>query len=675
MSLQIVQRPTSPNAAYTRLLYAISGSPQLTQPQFQYVMDVYESGSTNLIKRTSQTANPAETAIFDPSRIIQGQLSDDYSWKISSLTPFDSSSKTFTIKFGVQYATSTSSSATVYPDLLEDNIEIFRGVVEPNDGYYNWPSSSKAVLSNMPATMSMQNDDYGTISVYNNSVQYISASFLSYNGFEVDRYSFSVSEDFTSIPISSSFTWNHAQVEVSSSIGKQNYRYEVSDKVHNEKVRFAFINKQGTWDYYNNFNPVRQTLDVSREQFTAPRVDYSSATSTYDINRRGRTDYHNNTDDSFTTQTDYLNQTDANWLEELIESPSVYIQRNNEFIPIVITDSSYTANTNENRQKLFQYTINFKPSNQPYGTWIPEYVNCPSTSSTFDPTLEGTLNNQLFAWWDFTNTGSMTMDGNQPIEVVSKGTFTGSLYHSASVDADTGSVEFISSGYTAISGGYGYTMWPDTYTTTFELFETGSSFTVITIQQAIEDKDVGQNIDIDFSRRPLHAADAGLWAGRIFQFENTGSLYTTSSVSRLLYISDAEPLPKYSSSLSRVSYASSSLGFPGEENFIYSYSGSNVTGPIWESRVVRWDYVNTSLQVGRDSTDIISSVSNLPIYTGTGAGSDNGLYARADQGGQLNLAHILFYTGSLSSLQIDQVINSFKSSNLNYASTVNSITN
>ena len=134
MSYTLTQQATSPNAAYTRLLYTVSGSANTSRPQFQYVMDVYESGSNDLIKRTTQTINPAGVATFDPSRIIQGQLTEDQSWKIQARRPFDSSSKTFRLEFGETFATSESSSAVIYDNIARTNTEVFRGVVEPNAG-------------------------------------------------------------------------------------------------------------------------------------------------------------------------------------------------------------------------------------------------------------------------------------------------------------------------------------------------------------------------------------------------------------------------------------------------------------------------------------------------------------------------------------------------------------
>jgi hypothetical protein len=284
MAYTITQKATTPNAAYTRLIYTVSGSTNTYRPQFKYVLDIFESGSTDRLHRVVQEVNPAGVSVFDPSRLFQGELKEDQSWKISSLTPFVSSSKVFTLKFGEQYGTSISSSVVTVDDVQQTNTEVFRGVVEPNNGIgYDWQSSSYAVLSNMPATMSMQVDDYGTISVYNNDVSYVSQSFYSSSvsgSFLVQSKSYTITDNFSSIPISASTPyWNNAEVNVSSSLGLQSYKYEVSDETHREKTRFAFINKLGTWDFYNNYNPVRQSMQVKREQYTAPRVDYSTLRS------------------------------------------------------------------------------------------------------------------------------------------------------------------------------------------------------------------------------------------------------------------------------------------------------------------------------------------------------------------------------------------------------------
>ena len=489
MSLQLIQEPTNYNAAYTRLLYVVSGSIYTDQPQFQYVCDVY-SGS-NLLKRMTQGINPAGTATFDVARILQGELSVDYNWKTSSVTEMYSSSKTFRVKLGEQFATSISSSVVVYPDQTNDPITVNQSIVEPNAGTYNF-TPTKQVLSNMPTTMSMQSDDYGTVSIYNDQGTYISQSFYSasvgsYVKVDEKNYTKGAGAYFNVVPISSSANyWNYVDVSISSSYGTENYRYEASDETHREKTRFAFVNKLGAWDYYNNYNPVRQAIEVKREQYTAARVDYSSRLSTYDISRRGRTDYHNSTDDVFTVDTDLLDKTNANWLEELIESPEVYIQRNGEFIPIVITDSSYTSNTNQARQKQFKYTINFKPSNQPFGTWIPEYVQCPKQIEPTIPVLS-TSSPQGVTGYSMTMVGSIdsTGDPNTIVErgfVYSTSSATPTLSNNKTF---TGSPPFTTGGY-SINPGVNFLPDSTVYYRAYASSSTGAYYGNVISQQTLQ---------------------------------------------------------------------------------------------------------------------------------------------------------------------------------------------
>ena len=122
MALTVIQDPGNINAAYTRLLYTVSGSISGSQPQFQYVCNDHDSGSNSLLKRMTQPLNPAGTATFDVARIVQGDLSVDYNWKINTSTAFNSSSNKFAIRVGDQYGTSISSSVTVYPDQYNFNL-------------------------------------------------------------------------------------------------------------------------------------------------------------------------------------------------------------------------------------------------------------------------------------------------------------------------------------------------------------------------------------------------------------------------------------------------------------------------------------------------------------------------------------------------------------------------
>ena len=704
MAYTITQKPTTPNAAYTRLLYVVSGSTNTTKPQFQYVMDVYESGSTDLIKRTTQTINPAGVAVFDPSRIMQGQLSDDYSWKISSVTPFNSSSKTFRLEFGESYAASISSSAGVIDNIARTTTEVFSGIVEPNAGAFNWQSGSYTVLSNMPATMSMQSDDFGTIGVYNNDVSYISQSFYSASQQGIlllETKAYSVTDNFSSIPISASTPyWNYAEVNVSSSIGLQSYRYEVSDETTREKVRFAFINKLGSWDYYNNYNPVRQNFSVSRQQYTAPRVDYSSLTSTYDISRRGRTVNNSSTEDRFTVDTAFLTKTDANWIEELIESPSVYIQRSGEFIPIVITDSSYVAKTSTGRQKIFKYTINFKPSNQPFGKWEPEFVTCPSVTplGTFDPYAGGTISSaSLLHWYDFSDSSTMVLkDTNKIHSIVSKGFYTASLTTGSQTLTPKYSNLWVAPTFEtqAASGNkpsYYYTQFygtPDSTNSTLASaygdFGSGSilpgfsgSDNTTTIYFSFVDLDeIGNNDNL------ITYISPGTHEGGFKDYK------ILSTRNKVPIEGNFDPI-FYSANTASVRNVGSEMQFKDHgisTGSMYSYSGSNNN---WQSTYIKISGSSTDPLGGSfDSSGSISSSRAIgetiaswesifdlgPVNEGEGLSVGGNAETNDSDSAPFKLTSLLVYTGSLTDSQINSIINSYKSS-VPFGDEINSISN
>jgi hypothetical protein len=450
MAVSLIQQPTSPNGAYTRLLYVASGSVTTSNPQYQYVMDIYESGSSDMITRVTQTPNPAGTAVFDPSRIFQGELEQDNIWNILNGNAATGSGKTFIVNFGEQYGTSVSSSVTVYPDLQNTEIDITPAVVDPNNGIsYNFQSGSylpvsgaeDIVLSNDPLLLNYGRKSFtepGTVFKPVGVLDYETVSYLNdatdpYTTYDVVLYANdTVLKTITDknlnigstnakmvyvgvgpqnlmeanadlIPFFTTETWSHYTVTIKTAGASfTNTVYFANEAINptilhqitfngnllvttvppisqKEKVRFAWINEYGVWDYYNVYNAVKRSSNITKQNVTLPQVDYSSTSSPYNVNNRGEKNYYTEVKDTFTIETSYIGKNVSNWLEEMLESPSVYLQRGSQFIPVVITNSNYTSNTHQARQKLFQYTINFQPANQPYGEWVPEYIQlvCP----------------------------------------------------------------------------------------------------------------------------------------------------------------------------------------------------------------------------------------------------------------------------------------------------------
>jgi hypothetical protein len=501
MALEITQRPgvssifpsysSSLNSAYTRMAYVVSESNiNITNaPQFRYIMDIYEAGGSDLIHRTTQTPNPQNVAVFDPSRVLQAQVEFDNNWeyyKVTTGTNYDPgvimtsslSNKRFDIKFAKQSGSSPSSSVsetpyeetltmTVFPSthnlnlqsnvnwnsgsndnpeysgwnfpvinflpsfdtnlvtssnpyFMEDSFLTNNPFIQKNNRqtfYYNNPGDPRTSFT--PRGPLVKYSDYMTISHLTNECTTAQFELL------VDVYSGSTVVGSGSIPplnfaspqpvyvergighigigpqnligwlpaefgfMTGSNTWTHidhqitfrcmSTVSQSISLRLENedyYKQETStynndpqpENVCDERIRFAFINNFGVYDYYNIYNPVRKISELKRESVNLNQLSYSGLEAPYESSQRGEKDFYVNRQDRFIVTTDWLTQPVAQWLEELMESPSVYVQESTGFLPITITNSRVQKNLKQSRNKLFQYTIEFEYSNKRLGT-------------------------------------------------------------------------------------------------------------------------------------------------------------------------------------------------------------------------------------------------------------------------------------------------------------------
>ena len=164
-------------------------------------------------------------------------------------------------------------------------------------------------------------------------------------------------------------------------------RNDSTEGIIKGRTRFAFINSYGVMDYYNVLNPVKKTSKISRKNYVQPQLPWqtmnTSSGAVFNVTSRGKNDYYTTFIDSFSVTTDYIDTETSNWLSELIESPSVFIQNEaivnlpvndtsfyenratapNGFSPINIKNASYTWKTNKFSQKLFQYDLSWEMSN------------------------------------------------------------------------------------------------------------------------------------------------------------------------------------------------------------------------------------------------------------------------------------------------------------------------
>lgn len=149
------------------------------------------------------------------------------------------------------------------------------------------------------------------------------------------------------------------------------------------RSNFAFINKWGVWDFIGLNTPTNKNAVINeRNEFMQVNADYSGRISEYSAYNRGFTQYYLNQDYKYQITSEPIPVTNLNngfghnmsggpisaiseYYQELFTSPSVFLQVEDKFIPINITNSNFKYRTNIKGQKVYQVTIQYELSNKP----------------------------------------------------------------------------------------------------------------------------------------------------------------------------------------------------------------------------------------------------------------------------------------------------------------------
>jgi hypothetical protein len=404
----ITQSPTFPNGTQSDILYVVSGS-FAGSPQHRYICKISSGGDT--LSTVKQTANQYGYGVFEVSRLLDDHMGYETPWLVSGSVPFTNSpSKNvneFLIQFAEEYGSSLTSpivTSAYISASAETNTQVIPAVTERDAGQFNWPSSSYDALTNAPNAVSAVNNsaidkalvvsgsDYMTISsfcgiapkehwdrvvinVYNSSLTSV------YNTSYTNPYSHTPlvnkllhagigPANLQSVGSLSTYfadpdSYPYYSVYLDYSGGNSSYYLFNLGCLQRKGSNFAFINKQGVYDYYRAALVDTERESFNRSTYQAPYINYSTDSQTigFDYARRGETQYLNKFQNNYTTETDWLTTDQATWLFELFESPSVFVQVDQHFEPIIITNAEEQYRTNVAGQRMFKFTIQYRKAN------------------------------------------------------------------------------------------------------------------------------------------------------------------------------------------------------------------------------------------------------------------------------------------------------------------------
>lgn len=375
MAITINSSPAAYSSMHAPLWFVV-GSNNTTQTNFKYVCDVYVGG--NLVARLKSFPQPTSAkGIFNVASVIRNYWESYFKPNISTFGAFPYTGSDiyvlFEVKFGEEY------DGTTYTNLTNTSGRAFNYVLDylynPSSGAYLTPDTYDkdyvgAYLTNRDKTQVQFPTPLLTTGTLYTSFLSDAINTSKNLSLDIVKFDGSTSTTHTGVPIS----WKDFALLDISPRAINNYvgstfindtilYYDVKAKIASvvadtirvnlsctkfDVVPVHFLNAVGGYETFHFTLVNRQTRNVERKSFQRLQYEYESATTAMDmVDSYGR--LYGGTI-PFTTQqkltykltSDWINVTDYNWLKELIASPEVYMERNEQFIPINISTANWT---------------------------------------------------------------------------------------------------------------------------------------------------------------------------------------------------------------------------------------------------------------------------------------------------------------------------------------------
>ena len=145
-------------------------------------------------------------------------------------------------------------------------------------------------------------------------------------------------------------------------------------------IEFVWKNRLWQWDYFTFTKKSEDDLTIARTSLTRPLGTFNAQTYVSNVWDRGTENLNVQAIYSGVANSDYLTETQAQWIEGLFTSEDVYIFKTSanvydkatnltisadapQIIPVVIKSASYKRKTSVN-DKCISYTIQYEYSKE-----------------------------------------------------------------------------------------------------------------------------------------------------------------------------------------------------------------------------------------------------------------------------------------------------------------------
>lgn len=395
MAITIKQEGTGIRPVYNDDFIVVTSDKYL-QYGFQYVADLFVNGV--LKTRLKTFPHPTNTAgMFNVKRIVESYVTKDIDLTTTDFATNDNSWCTYQLSFGEEYGSATSGT-TIYSGITSGTLHYcFNGIVD-YESYTNFDttervltSNTKKFLTNKPTSINIGSSEkeylygisstsgdcyYAAIATYDsagtilgvyyntNPYQAITTDAMKFFRLAVGTADLAGGAWVASVPyslpiISASVAYYKVHmVKYNGTQTSIDQTYVITDQcTKTSTTRLFFMNKLGGYDAFTFKHKQKHGVDITRSNFKKPQGVWSviggNISFLYGNTDRAITQYDTSLKDTITIVSDWITEAESDWLEELLTSPDVYVEKSGVNVPINIVASSY-----ERKQQATAKTIN-----------------------------------------------------------------------------------------------------------------------------------------------------------------------------------------------------------------------------------------------------------------------------------------------------------------------------
>lgn len=388
MALDLLYNPGDYFSAHGNLFFTLLEDTKpfasSVYPDYKYVCDIYIGGLLEARLKSFPRAND-KIGFFDIGNVVRNYLFTNFAPVVNSLRAQKFGADEFYVnvicRFGEEYGNTTYSNIIVDSQRSYFNHYNGRlyGQLTDLSNYLDKAMSRRPYatpvyrgvkycfipfLPTDDTTINLVIRAYNGSTEVANTTQPFAPTATSSN--EMQLFNVSPAAINAAVPgfINSYIEYYTVQFSTTNIIEDSIYRFNLTCEAKYEVNTLHFLNRFGGFES-------RDFSKVSRRQISIEKSDYGS--SAYVIGSDGIPKYHNDQNvyretrknyagawkEKMVLNTDLLKDEEYQWLEDLVNSPVVYIELENYFYPATITDTSYEAKKVIN-DELTNLTLNIE---------------------------------------------------------------------------------------------------------------------------------------------------------------------------------------------------------------------------------------------------------------------------------------------------------------------------